>query len=306
MTVPQSLSVTRIGASQTAAAVLVGFGAALVGCVVFLAKLLSRGGLSVPMALGIRFAICSVAVACVVIASRNQRFPVRDEWLGLLCGIGLYALEASLFFAALHHGEAATVTLLFFTYPVFIVLVLLALGHGLPGKLVAGSTLAVVCGAALIAGSSGGLSIQPLGLLLVLGSAAAYTGYVIVIHRALRVSNPLTASMWVTGGVAITLFAVAALFGETGLPANWQEWGELGGMGFGSAAGSVCFFVGLRRIGPVRTSILSTLEPLAVAVLSFVLLAEALRPGTVLGGLLILGGAAVAARANSVPAVQIQ
>lgn len=306
MTVPQLVYTIRTSAIQSTAAILVAFGASLFGCVVFLAKLLSRGGLSVPMALAIRFAICSVLLAGVVIALRAQRFPVRGEWLGLLFAIALYALEASLFFAALHHGEAATVTLLFFTYPVFIVVVLLALGQGLPGRLVATSTLAVVSGAALIAGSSGGLSIQPLGILFVLCSAAAYTGYVVVVHRALRLSNPLTASMSVTGGVAIALFATSALLGETALPGSVQEWAELCGMGFGSAAGTVCFFVGLRRIGPVRTSILSTLEPLAVAVLSFIVLAEALRPGTVVGGLLILGGAVVAARANSVPAVQIQ
>lgn len=306
MTFQNLVYTTRKSAVQSAGAVLVAFGAILFGCVVFLAKLLSRGGLSVPMALAIRFAVCSVLLTGVVIALRLQRFPARAERLGLLFAVGLYALEASLFFAALHHGEAATVTLLFFTYPVFTVLVLVALGQGLPGKLVAGSTLAVVCGAGLVAGSSSSLSIQPLGLLFVLCSAAAYTGYLVVIHRALRMSNSLTASMWVTGGVAITLFTASALFGETGLPVDSQEWAELGGMGLGTAAGIICLFVGLRRIGPVRTSILSTMEPLAVAVLSFIVLAEALRPGTVFGGLLILGGAAIAARANSVPAVQIQ
>jgi drug/metabolite transporter (DMT)-like permease len=306
VTTPAFAYLTQTSAGDRTGGILVALGAILFGCVVFLAKLLSRGDLSVPMALSIRFGICSVLLVGLVFVLRLGKVPARGERVGILLGVGLYSLEATLFFAALHHGEAATVTLLFFTYPVFTLLVLLALGQGLPGKLVVGATVAVVVGAGLVAGSSGGVSIQPIGILFVLGSAAGYTAYVLVIHRSLRNTNSLTASMWVTGGVALTLFIVAAVFNEIRGPAGASEWAELAGMGTGTAAGIVCLFMGLRRIGPVRTSILSTMEPLSVAGLSFAVLGEPILPGTAVGGLLILGGAAIAARVNSVPAVQIQ
>jgi drug/metabolite transporter (DMT)-like permease len=72
-------------------------------------------------------------------------------------------------------------------------------------------------------------------------------------------------------------------------------------MGLLTAGAFSLLFLGVRRLGAVRTSIISSLEPVAAALLALGFLGEALRPGVLLGGSLILGGAVAASLARGVP-----
>uniref|UniRef100_UPI003204DAD1 DMT family transporter n=1 Tax=Corallococcus coralloides TaxID=184914 RepID=UPI003204DAD1 len=58
------------------------------------------------------------------------------------------------------------------------------------------------------------------------------------------------------------------------------------------------FFAGLKRIGPVNTSLLSTLEPVMAVVLGALFLGERLSLRQGLGGLLILVAVVVLARGD--------
>jgi len=77
-----------------------------------------REGVSVSSMLAIRFGIGAVLLALALVATRQPLLAEPGERLGLailaVCG---YAVESSFFFAAVEHGTAAAVTLLFFTYP---------------------------------------------------------------------------------------------------------------------------------------------------------------------------------------------
>jgi drug/metabolite transporter (DMT)-like permease len=72
-------------------------------------------------------------------------------------------------------------------------------------------------------------------------------------------------------------------------------------MGLLTAGAFAFLFLGLRRIGAVRTSIVSSLEPVAAAILALVFLGEGLRAGVLAGGLLILAGSVAASLARGVP-----
>jgi drug/metabolite transporter (DMT)-like permease len=50
----------------------------------------------------------------------------------------------------------------------------------------------------------------------------------------------------------------------------------------------VFFLMGLVRLGPVRTAIVSTVEPFLTALLGVLVLSQSLTLSTVLGGLLII------------------
>ena len=66
-----------------------------------------------------------------------------------------------------------------------------------------------------------------------------------------------------------------------------------------TAGAFVCLLAGLRRLGVIRTSVLSATEPLTAAVLAAVVLGESVRPATVAGGVLILAGAVAASFARA-------
>lgn len=288
------------GRAEAIGGALVGVASVQFGIVVVLGKLAQRSGISNYAMLSVRFALAALALAVVLAALRQSMVPAGAErWWLLALGIVGYAVEASLFFAALRHGEAAAVTLLFFTYPVFVAVASIALGRGRPSNLVTIALVLAMAGTAIVVAFSGRLTISGLGIALALGSALSFTAYLLVLDTFVRRTAPLVTSMWVAGSASVAL-AVYAL----GTSASWhtaggKTWVELAGMGVATAGAFVSLFMGLRRLGPVRTSIIAAAEPLATTILAWVILAEAIHVSTAIGGALILAGAVMATIATS-------
>jgi drug/metabolite transporter (DMT)-like permease len=272
------------------------------GVVVVLGKLVERTGLPVASMLAVRFGIAALGLAATLWALRHPLFPAPGERLPLaLLGLVGYSAESSLFFLALNHGQAAAVTLLFFTYPVFVALASIALGRGAPGWLLGGSLVCAVSGASIVVASTGGLAIRPLGVVFAVASAFTFTFYLLGVDHVMKRTNALAGSMWVSGFAAIGLAAFALVSGNADIPAGGVQWARLAGMGAGTAGAFVALFVGLRRLGPVRTSIVAAMEPLAATVLAALFLSEPIRGGVAAGGILILIGAAAASLARASP-----
>jgi drug/metabolite transporter (DMT)-like permease len=269
------------------------------GGVVVLGKIVTSGGLPVASFLAIRFLVAAVLIGAALALSRQPLRAARGEgWRLAILGTAGYAIESGLFFVALRHGTAAAVTLLFFTYPVVVALLSIALGRGFPGWLLGGSLLAAVAGAALVVVSSGGLDITTAGILLAFGAALMFSLYLTGAEAVLKRTNSQTGSLWVSAsaGAALAVFAVAS--GTAQWPLGLRQWAPVLGSAAFTAGAFICLFAGLRRLGSVRTSIVAASEPLAATVLAVLFLAEPLRGGVVAGGLLILAGAAAASLAR--------
>ena len=289
--------------AETVGGAFVGLAALQFGTVVVLGKIVERH-LAVPSMLAIRFGIAAFLLAAVMVVRRELPAPAAGERLPLAAlGVAGYAVEASLFFLALRHGQAAAVTLLFFTYPVIVALASWVLGRGAPGWLLGGSLLCAMAGAALVVVASGGLAIRPLGVLFALLSATTFSAYLILADLVLTRTGPLAGSMWVSAWAAIGLAVYALVSNDAQAPASGPQWIRLAGMGVATAGAFVCLFAGLLRLGPVRTAIVSAAEPLAAAVLAALFLHEPIRASVAGGGVLILIGAVAAsvARARGQP-----
>lgn len=275
--------------------------AILFGTIVTLGR--SEGVRDIPVStlLGIRFGTAAVLLALVLAAGRQPLRPARGEWwrLLLLGALG-YAVESAFFFLALGRGTAATVTLLFYTYPVWVAVLAAAFGMGLPGLLVGGALAAAVTGAGVVVASSGGLDITTLGVVFALASAVTISFFLIGLETLVRRTPPLVSSMWIALSASAGHVTVALISGSR-LPAWPEEWLPIVAMGLLTAGAFSLLFLGVRRLGAVRTSIISSLEPVAAALLALGFLGEALRPGVLLGGSLILGGAVAASLARGVP-----
>ena len=285
---------------------LVALAALCFGSVVVLGKHELEGGITVYSLLAIRFGVAAVVLFALLVALRRPLAAVEGERAGLavlaVCG---YAVEATLFFLALEHGTAAAVTLLFFIYPVVVTLMSWATGGGRPGRLTFLALVCAVSGAAFVVATGTGLSIQARGVVAAFGAATTYSAYLVGTDRVLRRTSPLTSAMWVSAGASLGLFAFASLTRNGSLPDGWGEWWPVIGMGLATAAAFVCLLEGIRRIGAIRTAIVSAMEPLAAAVLAVLFLGESVTGGIALGGALILVGA-VAASLARVATVQEQ
>jgi drug/metabolite transporter (DMT)-like permease len=274
------------------------------GVVVVLGRIVTDGprGMPVPAMLAVRFGVGAVFLFATLLVLRRPPLPARGERVPL-AGLAVfgYAVESSLFFLAVRHGEAAAVTLLFFTYPIFVTLGSMLLGQGVPGRVVLGSLAAAIAGSALVILSGGGLAIEGIGVAFALGAAGVYSCYLLGADRVLRRTEPLAGAMWVSLFASLGLVVYAVATGNVQAPDGLRQWAPLVGMGAATAGAFVCLFAGLRRLGPVRTAVVAATEPLAATVLAFLFLSEPIRAGVVAGGVLILAGAVAASLARAAP-----
>jgi drug/metabolite transporter (DMT)-like permease len=261
--------------------------------VVMFGKEVAAGDLPFPM-LTIRFAGQSVLLFLVLLLLRRPLVPARGERLPLALASTIgYGTEAALFFSALNHGKAGAVTLLFYTYPVWVMLVTIGLDRRVPaGKLFVALLLAIVGSLVVIIGG-GDLEVAPLGVLLALATAIAYTAYLVTADRTVKRTDPITAAAWLGAGAAGANVVFSLLFRVDELPAV-SSWPFLLGMAVFSAGAFAAMLGGLQLVGAVRNAIIGVMEPLGVAVLAAFFLDEPLAAPTAIGGLLILGGAVIA------------
>lgn len=281
--------------------VIVAFAALLFGSVVVLGRSDAIRAMEVPALLAMRFAVAAAVLAAVVLATRRSLRPARGEgWRLFGLGAVLYATESALFFLALERGTAATVTLLFYTYPVLVAVISVATGGGLPGWVVGGSLGAAVAGTAIVVVSSGGLDITVAGIAFAIGSALTFSIYLVGADRLIRRTRPLVTAMWVSLSASIGLLTAALVAGVAEVPAPEARLPVLS-MGVLTAGAFFLLFVGLRRVGAVRSSVIASLEPVAAAVLAAIFVGEPIRAGVLAGGVLILAGAVAATLARGGP-----
>jgi drug/metabolite transporter (DMT)-like permease len=284
-----------LGGGVLAAAASLQFGA-----IVVMGKRVLEHGMAVESMLAFRFGAAATLLVLALVASRRPLLAAPGERSGTaaLAVLG-YGVEATFFFTAARHGTAAAVTLLFFTYPVFVTLGAWLLGRRAPARLTVAALALAVAGAAIVAGTGAGLSIETAGVVFALAAATTYSAYLVGADLVLRRTHPLTSAMWVSAGASAGLFAFSAISGRYTSPTSASDWWSLLAMGAASAGAFVCLMGALQRIGAVRTAIVSATEPLSAALLGYLFLDESVDAGTAIGGGLILVAAVMASLARA-------
>jgi drug/metabolite transporter (DMT)-like permease len=290
------------GRRDIAGGLLVVLAALLFGGIVTIGRSEPLRDVPVSALLSIRFGTAAILLAVLLLVARQPIRPAPGEGrrLLLLGALG-YGIESAFFFLALTRGTAATVTLLFYTYPVWVAVLSGVLGMGLPGLLVGGSLVAAVAGSGVVVASSGGLDITGLGIAFALASAVTISFFLTGLEALVPRTSPLGASMWIALSASAAHATFALVSGTGRLPTWPDEWLAILAMGVLTSGAFSLLFLGVRRLGAVRSSIISSLEPVAAAILALAFLGEVLRLGVVAGGGLILAGAVAASLARGVP-----
>ncbi len=267
--------------------------AVLFACVVIFGKQVQAGRLPFVF-LAIRFAGQSVLLLGLIMILGRPLIPERGERLALaLAGSVGYGSESAFYFTALNHGSAAAVTLLFYTFPVWVMLATMTLDRTTPPAGLFGALGLALVGSALVVVGGGGGEIETVGIVLALCTSFAYSAYLIATDRTVKRTDPLTAAAWLGVGAATANVVYAVAFDAVVVPAAGSWW-RLAAMALFSAGAFAAMLAGLQRVGAVRNAIIGVMEPLTVAVLAAAFLNEPLTAPVVAGGTLILGGAIVA------------
>ncbi len=267
--------------------------AVLFAAVVIFGKQVEAGNLPFVM-LAIRFGGQSVLLLCVLLLLRRPLLPDEGERLPLaLAGTIGYGSEAAFYFSALNHGNTAAITLLFYTYPVWVMLLTIGLDRKAPPRALFVALALALVGSAFVVLGGGSAQVETIGIILALCTAFTYTAYLVGTDRHVKTTDPLTAATWLGIGAALANVVYAVAFRAVVFPPASDWWRLLGMIVFSSGA-FVAMLAGLQLVGAVRNAIIGVLEPLTVAVLAYFFLSEPITASVIVGGVLILGGAVLA------------
>jgi drug/metabolite transporter (DMT)-like permease len=281
---------------------LVLFSAACFGAMAVFGKLAFAAGVPVGSLVLLRFTAAALLLGALLLlrpSLRRDGSPAdRPRWPAVLVALGLgafgYAVQASLYFAALERLDAPLVALVLYTFPVMVTVGAVLLGRE---RFTATRVVALVVaslGTVLVLAGAGGLGFDTVGVLLALAAAVTYTVYILVSDTVLHRLPPVVLTTLVMTGAAGALALRTLVTGGLELSFGGDGWFWIGCIVVVSTVVAVlAFFAGLRRTGASTTSILSTFEPVVSAALAAAVLGQVLAPVQLLGGVLVLAAAVI-------------
>ena len=267
----------------------------LFGTTVILQAFLVEEGIKPFAAVGIRYLAAGMVCLCIVVITRQSVLPVKGERIpAVLLGAIVYGLQAVLFYSALNYGTVASVSLLFYTYPVLVLLASLALRLRKWSWLAGGSAGLSVIGAALVVATGRSVAIEPVGIAMALGSACCVAVFLLANKRLIPHTPAIVAATWVSFGVASSTLVLALLLGELE-SFSLRAWIVLLISGALTGLGTAGMYVVLALLGPAPASVLLSLQTVVAIMGSALFLGQSVLAGQLIGGAAILGAIAVMA-----------
>ncbi len=261
-----------------------------------LTSLATATGLTLATVLAWRYTLSAVVLVGWVGARSYRRIPPNEMLALVALGGGGQALMVYVALSALAYIPAATLAFLFYTYPAWVALVQAVRGaERLDARRALALALSfagigVMVGLPAAAPGAAAAALDWRGVALALGAAMIYGAY-IPMMRALAKDHPVApVSAYGKIGSALAFLVLAVADGSFTYQMSAATWGVIAALTiFSTVLPGVFFLMGLVRLGPVRTAIVSTVEPFLTALLGVVVLSQALTLPTVLGGALIVG-----------------
>ena len=226
---------------------------------------------------------------------RSQAMFGRAGTVGIFYGLAVVA-----FFSSLERIPVPVFILIFYSYPIIVALLSRELGERLshlfwPAALL---TLAGIALTVVVEGED-----VWLGAVLALVAAYLIATYFVVNQRILRrwygdrdASNVAIGVAWIVTSGAVTLVLIAFLSGEgLGFAAAGEVWWMLLLLSAVVSFAAYVMNLGIQRLGAASASVVATVEPLFTLFFAWALLGEWLAPLQIVGGVLILGSAALRA-----------
>ena len=300
---------TPVGAAATVA-----LSAACFGAMAVFVRTAYDEGADMPGVLLGRFVLAALAL-WLLVWWRRVPMPPRRQVPGLVLMGAAYTLQSLCFFGALLFIPAGTVALLLYLYPLFVVL--LSWAWGLEPLTRRRVLALVVCSAGTLltlgwvpwsSGAAAGAAVLDWrGVVLGVAAACIYALYLLGGSRAMRGVAPLAATAVALSSGAVLVLCLTAVRAAMGqlpqMAPTALGWSALGAIALVSTVlAMVLLFAGLARLGPSRTALISTLEPVVTVLAAWFLLGEHLGPLQLAGGVLVLGGALLLASERNLPA----
>ena len=258
-----------------------------------------RGGMNVVTMLFIRF-LLAAAVLLAVLRARKRGplfagLPVKEV---LLLGLG-YTLQSASYLGSVRYIPVSLATLILYCYPALVCLLSFLLERVRPNRLTVLALLLSFAGLVwLLSTNFGRLDVR--GILLSAAAAVVYSLYITISNRALRQASALEMITAIALVSAACFLVMGLLTGSLRFGFRWSALPPMAGIVLaGTLGANLLFWLGLARLGPNRTAILSMTEPLFTILASTLLFGERLTLQQLVGGLVLLGGVGLVTAARA-------
>ena len=248
---------------------------------------LMNNGAAIESILFFRYAF-AVVILGVFLWLTKQSFRITAKQTAVLLVLGLLYTASSLFlFEAYNYIASGLATTLIFLYPVLVAVIMVFLGV-VPSWPVWLAIAATFGGVLIMTQGSGGESIDPVGVLLSLGSALVYALFIVIINRSKAIadiSNSLLTFYALTVGAIVFLGKIA--LSNTAITAGIEggvAWLNLIGLALlPTIVSTASLAIATRNIGATKASVLGVFEPITAILVGTVMFGEPLTTNIMLG-----------------------
>ena len=251
---------------------------------------LMKEGAAIESILFFRYAIAVLFLGGFLLLSR-QSFKISWKQAGVLLILGLLYTSSSVFlFEAYSYIASGLATTIIFLYPVLVAIIMVFL-RVVPSWPVWLSIILTFVGVVIMTQSDSTQTINPIGVILSLGSALVYALFIVIINRSKiisNISNSLLTFYALTVGAIIFLgkITLSDIHITTGLTGN-MFWLNLVGLAIlPTVVSNATLAIATRNIGATKASVLGVFEPVTAILIGTVVFGEALTTNIIVGILL--------------------
>lgn len=248
---------------------------------------LMNDGASIDSILFFRYGFSVVLLAAFLILSR-QSFKVTPKQLGILLILGLLYTSSSIcLFESYKHIASGLATTLIFLYPVFVALIMVVL-RVYPTWQVWLAILATFVGVLILAQSDDTQTIDPIGVLLALGSGLSYAIFIVIVNSS-RIIRPISSTMltFYSLSVGMVIFYINTLLSPNDLTTGINgssAWLCLVGLAIlPTIISTATLALSTRKIGATKASVLGVFEPITAIMVGTIAFNEPITTNIIVG-----------------------
>ena len=244
-------------------------------------------GAAIESILFFRYAIAVLVLGCYLLIRRGF-VKLSMQQVGVLLALGvLYTMSSLLLFESYQYIASGLATTLVFLYPVIVALIMVFLGV-VPSWPVWLSIAATFGGVIMMTQGEAGHTIDPLGVILSIGSAISYSLFIVIINRNRKIADiSNTLLTFATLCVGAIIFPVKMLLSDVTMMNGIEgvgSWFNLLGLAIlPTIVSTATLALATRNIGATKASVLGVFEPITAMLVGTLMFGEPLTMSIIVG-----------------------
>lgn len=283
--------------SETQGSVFTILSGLLYGLIGYFGTTLINADMSISTMTFWRFLTATLFIGLIYLKYFNKQEIQRQQFIqAFLAGALFYSFSTIAYFMASQHIGTGLAMVIFFTFPVFVMLLNWIFYHSTPPRIYYIAIGIIFIGVALLANIHT-LQFDFVGIGLAMISALLYAAYILYSKKIQL--KPVTATLMISFGCTCACLIFSLFNHSFSSPDDLNQWLHIIGFGTISTAIAILLLLkGLQTISAEKAAILSVLEPVFVLIFGILLLDETVTLSQTIGALIILSGAILTLLSN--------